>query len=124
MLEAKRAAVAEVQRAIAAAAAETREVERLRVRHRFFESPMQRNHGHSIAHGIGHGPLLRVVETTTCSPTAGTTTSTTTTASNLSGGRDEDKESLPLLGSVSLPSFFFFYYLSKFDAERKEQEIV
>ncbi|XP_046611928.1 protein CBFA2T3 [Neodiprion virginianus] len=105
MLEAKRAAVAEVQRAIAAAAAETRAAERLRVHHRFFEPPMQRSHGgHGHGHGMAHGPLLRVVDTTTCSTTTATTTATTTTASNaLTGGaRDEEiKEPQPAVAGSS-----------------------
>lgn len=114
MLEAKRAAVAEVQRAIAAAAAETRAAERLRVHHRFFEPQIQRSHsghgGHSHGGLQGHqGPLLRVVETTTCSTTTGTTTAatttattTTTTSSSATGsgsrttGGDDDKESVIL----------------------------
>ncbi|XP_025602420.2 protein CBFA2T3 isoform X1 [Athalia rosae] len=101
MLEAKRAAVAEVQRAIAAAAAETRAAERLRVHHhRFFEQPMQRSHGHiPHSHTIGHGPLLRVVDTTTCLTTTATTTSTTTTASNALAPRDDEKEQQGVPGS-------------------------
>lgn len=95
MLEVKRAAVAEVQRAVAVAVAESRASERLRV-HRLLDLPMsQRNHS-----SLRQSSFLRVHG----SSSAVEARTTPTTTSNSAPSTTEDEKDIHLtsvMGSVS-----------------------
>lgn len=101
MLEVKRAAVAEVQRAVAVAVAESRANERMRV-HRLLDLPLsQRNHS-----SLRQGPFLRVHgSSSTAVETGARNASTPTTTPNSAPSTTEDEKDVHLtsmMGSVSI----------------------
>lgn len=97
VLEVKRAAVAEVQRAVAVAVAESRANERMRV-HRLLDLPLsQRNHS-----SLRQGPFLRVHGNSVETSARNVTTPTTTPNSAPSTTEDEkDVHLTSMMGSVS-----------------------
>ena len=100
MQEVKRVAVAEVQRAVAVAVAESRATERLRV-HRFLDVPLSQRHP-----GISrHSPFIRVSgrETTTAETTSRTASipNTGCTAS-LVNEDEKDPHITTMIGSVRI----------------------
>jgi len=100
VLEVKRAAVAEVQRAVAVAVAESRVNERLRV-HRLLDLPLsQRNPG-----SLRQGPFLRVHGNSPAVETSARNVTTPTTTPNLAPSTTEDEKDIHLtnmMGSVSV----------------------
>lgn len=104
VLEVKRVAVAEVQRAVAVAVAESRANERLRA-HRLLDLPLsQRNHG-----ALRQGPFLRVHGNPgAVDNNARTVTTPTTTSSTIPTTTEDEKDShlQTISGSVSI------YFLS------------
>lgn len=93
----KRAAVAEVQRAVAVAVAESRANERLRA-HRLLDPLSQRNHG-----SLRQGPFLRV-HGGSCAVETGARNVTTPTSTPNSAPSTEDEKDVHLgsmMGSVS-----------------------
>lgn len=103
MLEVKRAAVAEVQRAVAVAVAESRANERLRV-HRLLDLPLsQRNHGN-----LRQGSFLRIHGNSSAVETNVRNVTTPTTTSNSTPSTTEDEKDIHLtsmMGSVSIIIF-------------------
>lgn len=99
MLEVKRAAVAEVQRAVAVAVAESRANERLRV-HRLLDLPLsQRNSG-----SLRQGPFMRVHGNSSAIETGARNVTTPTTTPNSAPSTTEDEKDIHLtsmMGSVS-----------------------
>lgn len=100
VLEVKRAAMAEVQRAVAVAVAESRANERLRV-HRLLDLPLsQRNHG-----SLRQGPFLRVHGNSSAVETSARNVTTPTTTTNSAPSTTEDEKDIHLtsmMGSVSI----------------------
>lgn len=98
VLEVKRAAVAEVQRAVAVAVAESRANERLRV-HRLLDLPLSQRNPSSLR----QGPFLRVHGNSSAVETRNVTTPTTTPNSAPSTTEDEkDIHLTSMMGSVSV----------------------
>lgn len=99
VLEVKRAAVAEVQRAVAVAVAESRANERLRV-HRLLDLPLsQRNPG-----SLRQGPFLRVHGNSSAIEAGARSVTTPTTTPNSAPSVTEDEKDIHLtsmMGSVS-----------------------
>lgn len=106
VLEVKRAAVAEMQRAVAVAVAESRANERLRV-HRLLDLPLsQRNHG-----SLRQGPFLRVHgNSNTVETNARNVTTPTTTPSSAASTTEDEKDVhlTSVTGSVSAKLLIFF----------------
>lgn len=100
MLEVKRAAMAEVQRAVAVAVAESRANERLRV-HRLLDLPLsQRNHS-----SIRQGSFLRAHGSSNAVETSARNVTTPTTTTNSAPSTTEDEKDIHLtsmMGSVSI----------------------
>lgn len=100
VLEVKRAAVAEVQRAVAVAVAESRANERLRV-HRLLDLPLsQRNPG-----SLRQGPFLRIHGNSTTVEASTRNVATPTTTPNSAPSTTEDEKDIHLtgmMGSVSI----------------------
>ena len=100
VLEVKRAAVAEVQRAVAVAVAESRANERLRV-HRLLDLPLsQRNPG-----SLRQGPFLRIHGNSTAVEASTRNVTTPTTTPNSAPSTTEDEKDIHLtsmMGSVSV----------------------
>lgn len=95
MLEVKRAAVAEVQRAVAVAVAESRASERLRV-HRLLDLPLsQRSHV-----GVRQASFVRVHGSPNVVETSGRTAPTPTTTSNSAPSTTEDDKDAHLTNIV------------------------
>lgn len=95
----KRVAVAEVQRAMAVAVAESRANERLRV-HRLLDLPLsQRNHG-----ALRQGPFLRVHGNAGALENNARTVTPTTTSNSALSTTDDEKDShlQSISGSVSV----------------------
>lgn len=102
MLEVKRAAVAEVQRAVAVAVAESRASERLRV-HRLLDLPLsQRSHV-----GVRQASFVRVHGSPNVVETSGRTAPTPTTTSNSAPSTTEDDKDAHLTNIVGSVCTYF-----------------
>jgi len=98
VLEVKRAAVAEVQRAVAVAVAESRANERIRV-HRLLDLPLsQRNHNN-----LRQGPFLRVHGSSSTVEASARNVATPTTTPNTAPSTEDEKDVhlTSMMGSVS-----------------------